>query len=638
MIEDIKSPNDIKKISLQELESLAAEIREMIIKTVSMNGGHLASNLGIVEITLALHKMFDAPKDKIIWDVGHQCYPHKLITGRYKKFHTLRQYKGISGFPKRSESAYDVLDTGHSSTSIAAALGIAKARDLKGEDYRVVAVIGDGAMTAGLALEGLNQAGYLNTDIIILLNDNRMSISMNVGALSNYTHRINKTEAYKNIRQDVNRLVNKTSEAGMKDLALKLKAHAKAIGTPGLLFEKLGINYIGPVDGHSIKALSEAIEKARSIKGPKLIHAVTEKGRGYRYAESDKPKFHGICSFNIKNGEKLSKEDIPTYTSVFGDTLVQLAEADQKIVAITAAMPDGTGLTKFKKCYPDRFFDVGIAEQFAVTFAAGLALDGFKPVVAIYSTFLQRAYDQVIHDVCLQNLPIVFALDRAGIVGDDGPTHHGVFDLSYLQAIPNMVVMAPKDENEMQDMLKTALDYNRGPIAIRYPRGKAVGVHLKKSLDGIPIGKYEIIHQGETAVVLAVGSMVVPAMQAADQLMKKGVDITVVNARFIKPLDTRLLNKLVKRHRIFITIEENALTGGFGSSVLKYFSDKNNIPAVRCIGLPDDFIEHGSTCLLKENLGLTPSHIAAQIESLIQYVSTRDNRHKVKMNHEIHIM
>jgi len=605
----IASPKDIKYLNKGQLTLLAEEIRQKIINTVSKTGGHLASSLGVVELTIALHYVFDTPKDKIIWDVGHQSYAHKIITGRAKKFDSLRQYKGLSGFPKREESEYDSFNTGHSSTSISAALGIAKARDMNKEDYNVIAVIGDGALTGGMSFEALNQAGHLKSNLIVILNDNKMSISKNIGALTSYLRKMVSDPRYTERRRKAIGLLQKLPMISKKtknilDLEETIRAFTT---TAGLLFKELGFRYFGPVDGHSLKDLIGALKNIKQLRGPILLHVATEKGHGYKYAEQDKTKFHGISQFEVETGEKISSGGI-TYTDAFARALVKLAMEDDRIIGITAAMTSGTGLDKFNQRFPDRFFDVGIAEQHAVTFAAGLASQGFKPVVAIYSTFLQRAYDQIVHDVCLQKLPVVFCIDRAGLVGEDGPTHHGVFDLSYLRHIPNLTLMAPKDENELGHMLKTALSLD-SPVAIRYPRGQGTGVEIANPYHTIEVGKSEVLTNGDKLAILAVGTMVDEALKAAKELKKKKVNVSVVNVRFIKPLDSSLILSLAKNTRNILTVEENALDGGFGSAVLELL-EKNNIKSnVKRLGIPDRFIEHGSMGILKEKIGLTWKNI-----------------------------
>ncbi|MCK4352113.1 1-deoxy-D-xylulose-5-phosphate synthase [candidate division WOR-3 bacterium] len=627
ILEQINSPKDIKGLSIDKLQELAHEIREEIIKVVSDTGGHIAPSLGVVELTLALHYVFDTPRDKIIWDVGHQSYAHKLLTGRRKSFHTLRTYGGISGFPRIKESEYDVFGTGHSSTAISAGLGMAVARDLNKKKFKIIAVVGDGSLTAGISYEGLNQTGFMRKDMIVVLNDNGMSISKNVGGLARYLNKIVMTPAYTSLKGDVWDLLGKLP----RDLSYKarravkkLKEGLKSFVVPTVFFEELGLGYIGPLDGHDLKILIENFKYAKKLKEPVLIHAITEKGRGYEPAVNNPSKFHGLGSFDKITGEPVKKGTLPTYSEVFGDTLIELAKNDKRIVAITAAMPDGTGLSKFKDAFPDRFFDVGIAEQHAVTFSAGLALQGLKPVCAIYSTFLQRGFDQVLHDVCLQKIPVVFAIDRAGIVGEDGPTHQGTFDLSYLNCIPDIVIGAPSDKNEFRSMLYTAVNYEKGPIAIRYPKGSVevrsgkweVGSGVnQKSLSKIKIGKAKILREGRDGVILAIGSMVYPALEAAGELENEGLKIGVVDFRFIKPLDTELLNSL--KSKKIITIEENTLSGGFGSAVLEFFNRQGSKVNLLRIGLPDQFIEHGSRNLLLEKYGLVPSKIKQRVKEFL---------------------
>ena len=592
----IDGPQDLKSLSMEELYQLAEEIRDEIVCTVSQNGGHLAPNLGAVELTLALHYVFDAPEDVIIWDVGHQAYAHKLITGRREQFHTIRTYGGISGFPKRSESPYDAFGVGHASTSISAALGFASGKQIKGDNKRVIAVIGDGSMTGGMAFEGLNQAGHLERDLIVVLNDNEMSIAPNVGALSSFLSRKKTSKLALRIRKDVRSLL--TSIPGIGDDIVQLAKRGEdslmSFFTPGMLFEALRFEYIGPIKGHRLDRLIEAFTNAKNLGGPVLVHALTVKGKGYRPAECDPSKFHGLGKFEVTTGEPITKPGAPSFSKVFGQTLVKLAEEDEKIVAITAAMPEGTGLSQFAALYPERFFDVGICEQHAVTFAAGLALEGFKPVVAIYSTFLQRAYDQVVHDVCLQNLPVTFVMDRGGLVGEDGPTHHGVFDLSYLRHIPNMVLMATADENELQRMLKTALEHN-GPAALRYPRGTAEGVSMDVEIRTLDMGKGKIVREGDDLAILAIGNRVWPALEAAKELEKEGIKAAVVNCRFVKPLDKELIIKMAHLSNRLLTVEENALLGGFGSAVLELLAEEGltGTKMVR-LGIGDQFIEHAS--------------------------------------------
>lgn len=617
------SPDSLKSLDETQMELLAQEIRETIITTVSKTGGHLASSLGVVEITIALHRVFDTPRDKIIWDVGHQCYPHKLITGRLERFHTLRQLGGIAGFPKFSESLYDSFNTGHSGTSISAALGMAIERDLAGKSHKVIAVIGDGSLTNGMALEAMNHAGFMGTDLIVVLNDNEKSISRNVGAYSRYLSKLRVELIYMQEKQKFKQLLRypKPGFRASSHLLAQFKERLKHILTPsrtGAVFQELGFAYLGPIDGHNIQLLCDVFESVKKLKGPILIHTVTSKGKGYKFAEEDSTKFHGVGAFNSTNGKTEKTSLKPSYTSVFGNTIVDLAEKDEKIIAITAAMKDGTGLAGFKKTFPRRFFDVGIAEEHAVTFAAGLAKEGAKPVVAIYSTFLQRAYDQMLHDICLQKLPVKFVIDRGGLVGEDGPTHHGMFDLSYLRTMPNMVVMAPKDENELRHMLKTAMDYDDGPVSIRYPRGDGCGVDMDDELSTLSIPSWEILKQGKNIAILAIGSAVYPSIKASDSLRSEGINVTVVNARFAKPVDKQLLKTIAQSHNYLITIEENALLGGFGSAVLEYLSDSGiRSNSIKRIGLPDCFIEHGSQDLLRNKYGLTSEKIADAVKTFV---------------------
>jgi 1-deoxy-D-xylulose-5-phosphate synthase len=611
-LDTINSPADLKKLSLKELEQLAEEIRQKIIKTVSKTGGHLAPSLGVVELVLAIHYVFDAPRDKIVWDVGHQAYAHKLITGRRDRFHTLRTLGGISGFPKRQESPYDTFDTGHSSTSISAGLGITTAKCLKGEKSRVISVIGDGSMTAGLAFEGLNQAGHTEKNLIVILNDNAMSISPNVGAFSSFLSRKMTGHRFVYFRNELRNFLQSIPGVGENILNLVRKSEDSLMTffTPGMLFEAFKFKYIGPIQGHRLDQLIETFNNILRLEGPVLVHVMTEKGKGYIPAEEDPCHYHGVGCFEISTGEstKGSTKPPPTYTEVFGNTMVDLGQQEERLFAITAAMPEGTGLNKFAEMYPDRFLDVGIAEQHAVTFAAGLATEGFKPVVAIYSTFLQRAYDQLIHDVCLPNLPVVFCLDRGGIVGEDGPTHHGHFDITYLRNLPNMTLMAPKDENELRHMLYTALK-QPGPVAIRYPRDNGLGVPLDTPYENIPIGRAELLKEGKDLVIVALGNMIAPSMEAAALLEKEGFSVGVVNCRFVKPLDKKLVDYAKAAGKILV-VEENIRQGGLGSAILELFSDMDvhNVLTKR-IGLPDKFIEHGSASLLREKYGLDQAGI-----------------------------
>ncbi|MGO0122558.1 1-deoxy-D-xylulose-5-phosphate synthase [Desulfothermobacter acidiphilus] len=610
----VNTPEDVKSLSLAELTELAAEIRTFLIDNLAHTGGHLAPNLGVVELTLALYRVFDFPRDKLIWDVGHQSYVHKIITGRKDRFATLRQLGGISGFPCREESPYDAFGTGHASTAISAALGMAKARDLSKDRYAVVAVVGDGALTGGMALEALNHAGHLRTDLIVVLNDNEMSISPNVGALANYLSRLRSDRAYRRLQEELESLTSKLPRVGprLRDLVLRLKGSVKYLMIPGMIFEELGFTYLGPVDGHHLPTLISLLERARSLQGPILVHVVTRKGKGFKPAEADPDLYHGVGPFNPETGELYSSPR-PTYTEVFGRTLVRLAEEDPRVVAITAAMPAGTGLRLFSQRYPHRFFDVGIAEQHAVTFAAGLAVAGYRPVVAIYSTFLQRAYDQVIHDVCLQRLPVVLALDRAGIVGEDGATHQGLFDLAYLRCIPHITVMAPADENELQHMLKTALELG-SPVALRYPRGAGVGVELDSQLMPLPVGRGTVLREGKEVALVALGNTVVPALRAAEDLASRGVSAAVINARFLKPLDEDLLLRYARLTRWVVTIEEGVLAGGFGSAVAECFA-AHGLREVKItrLGIPDTFVEHGRPEALRRKYGLDAQGIVQAV-------------------------
>ncbi len=624
LLKKIDSPDDLKKLSQKELKDLAKEIRKTIVTTVSEKGGHLAPSLGVVELTLALHYCFESPKDKIIWDVGHQSYAHKLITGRRDRFSTLRQQDGISGFPKRSESEHDILDTGHSSTSISAALGISTALSLLEKDGKVVAVIGDGSMTAGMAFEALNNAGHLRKDLIVVLNDNEMSISPNVGALSSFLSRKLTSRLATKLKGELESFLKRT-EVGENiwQVLKKSEDSLKSLLTPGMLFEALQFEYVGPIPGHHIDTLIETFENVKNVPGPVLVHVLTKKGKGYAPAEKHPDLFHGLGPFDIETGKpkKSSTPKPPSYTEIFGQTMVRLAREDSRIVGITAAMPAGTGLKALQEALPDRFFDVGIAEQHAVTFAAGMALQGLKPVVAIYSTFLQRAFDQIIHDVCLTKLPVVFALDRGGLVGDDGPTHHGVFDLSYLRMIPNMLVMAPKDENELQHMLYTAVRCD-GPAAVRYPRGNGVGVSLDWQLKELEIGKAEMLKEGSDLAIWAIGHHVHTALLAAEELERKGIKASVINARFVKPLDMELLERTARDFGKIVTIEENALMGGFGSAILEALADKGfSDVRVRRLGLPDRFIQHGSQQLLRKEVGLDVDSVVSACKEIMESVS-----------------
>lgn len=619
LLDRINSPSDLKRLTIEQMEQLATEIRAKIIETVSRNGGHLAPSLGVVELAIALHYVFDTPNDKLIWDVGHQAYAHKILTSRRDRFHTLRTYGGISGFPKRTESPYDTFDTGHSSTSISAGLGIATAKALKGEKAKVIIVIGDGSMTAGLAYEGLNQAGHTEKDLIVILNDNEMSISPNVGAFSSFLSQKITGRRFINLKRDLETFLRSVPGVGENILNLFRKSEDSFLTffTPGMLFEAFKFRYIGPINGHRLDRLINTLTNTLHLPGPVLVHVLTKKGKGYGPAEKDPIHYHGVGSFKVSTGTppKGSEKNIPTYTQVFGDTMVDLAKKEKRLFAITAAMPEGTGLNGFSKAYPDRFLDVGIAEQHAVTYAAGLATEGFIPVVAIYSTFLQRAFDQIIHDVCLPNLPVIFCIDRGGLVGEDGPTHQGYFDVTYLRNLPNMTVMAPKDENELRNMLFTALEHP-GPIAIRYPRGHGVGVSLASHYEKIPFGEAEPIREGKDLSIIALGSMVYPALEAAENLEKEGLSIGVVNCRFVKPMDKKLVEYATTAGKVLIA-EENIRQGGLSSAVLEMFADMGvkDIP-IRRIGLPDQFIEHGSISTLKKKYGLDASGIAKEARDL----------------------
>ena len=618
-LEMVNSPKDLRVLNVPQLHLLAKEIRHKILTTVAKNGGHVASPLGAVDLTLALHYAFDAPRDKIIWDVGNQGYAHKLITGRAGKFHTLRQHKGISGFLKREESEYDVFNAGHSSTSIGAGIGIAKARDLLGELHKVVAVIGDGAMTAGMAFEALNHAGSLKSDLIVVLNDNNMSISPNVGALKEYLNKMVTHPGYKTTRKKIlSSLAGFSRRAAERVSSWEQSLQAKT--GPGILFKELGYRYFGPLDGHDIGAMIRLFNNIKDMKGPILVHIRTIKGKGYLPAEQFAEKFHGAKPFDLETGEAFSKSDKPvhmTYTEAFSSALLKLAKDDSRIVAITAAMAPGTGLDKFRKEYPDRFFDVGIAEQHAVTFAGGLAVGGLKPVVAIYSTFLQRAFDQVVHDVCLQNLPVVFAVDRAGLVGEDGATHHGAFDISYLRTIPNLTIMSPANENEMGKMVKTAFFHN-GPVAIRYPKDQGIGAGVQNPLEDITIGKAEILRDGKDVAIIGIGPIINEGVAAADELQKKGISCMVINARFAKPLDEEVILDAAKRTKNMITVEENSLAGGFGSSVNEVLQRHGVKANLRTIGLPDKFIDQGTKKELNEMFGLSREGIKKAVLGMVK--------------------
>jgi 1-deoxy-D-xylulose-5-phosphate synthase len=621
ILENLESPADLKGLSLAELENLAKEIRETIIDTVAANGGHLASSLGVVELTIALHRVFDSPTDKIVWDVGHQAYAHKLLTGRRERFSTLRQLGGISGFPKRDESPHDCFDVGHSSTSISAALGMAAARDVLGGSEKIVAVIGDGSLTAGLAFEGLNQAGHLKKDLIVILNDNEMSISPNVGALSSFLSRKMTSDLFVRLKRETEQFLGNVPRFGrdLVNIARRAEESFKGFFTPGMLFEAFGFEYVGPLDGHRLPELVETLQNVSRLRGPILVHVVTRKGKGYPPAERSPAEFHGIGPFNRASGEvKQGKGKVASYTAVFGRTLVALAERDRRVVAITAAMAEGTGLKDFAARFPDRFFDVGIAEQHAVTFAAGLACQGLRPTVAIYSTFLQRGYDNIVHDVCLQNLPVSFALDRGGLVGADGPTHHGVFDYAFLRHIPNLTIMAPRDEVELRRAMATALAAD-GPFAYRYPRGDGIGLALDGAFEPVPLGRGEKLRDGADGVILAAGTAVAAALAAAEQLAAEGTRMAVVDPRFLKPLDRELIAGEARRCGLVVTVEENVRQGGFGSAVLELLAEEGLSSRVLSIGLPDAFIEQGSQEELRASYGLDADGLAGSIRHFLGF-------------------
>ena len=621
ILDTINSPADVKALSMEELKQLAEEIRQLLISVIAKTGGHLAPNLGVVELTLALHRVFSTPEDKIVFDVGHQAYIHKIITGRREQFPTLRQYGGLSGFPKRSESAHDAFGTGHSSTSISAALGMAVARDIKQQDYNVIAVIGDGSMTGGMAFEALNNAGTLHKRMIVVLNDNEMSISKNVGAMSEYLYHLRTGETYNKIKHDLEGwLKNMDFGSDVLKALRRLKGSVKYLMVPTSIFEELGFTYLGPIDGHDLPTLIEVMQAAKKIDGPVLVHVLTKKGKGYKPAEESPNKFHGTGPFEIATGKKITNPNAPiTYTEVFGKALTELADEDKDIIGITAAMPDGTGLSAFAKAHPTRFFDVGIAEQHAVTSAAGAAAAGLKPVAAIYSTFLQRAYDSVLHDICMQKLHVTLCLDRAGLVGDDGYTHHGVFDYAYLRSMPEMTVMAPKDENELRHMLKTAVDFD-GPISLRYPRGSGVGVDITEPMQALPIGKAEVLREGQDVSIWAIGSMVQSAAQAAEKLAEQGISAGVVNIRFVKPLDKELLLAQAKEYGKIVTLEEGVLQGGVGSAVLETLNEAQLLTKcqVLTLGIPDEFVLHGDKKLLFKDLELDVDAIVAKTVAFVK--------------------
>ncbi len=619
-LQGIHSPADLRRLPVEALPEVARELRDEILRCVGRTGGHLGASLGTVELTLALHYVFDTPRDQIVWDVGHQAYGHKMITGRREQFATLRQKGGLSGFPKRSESEYDTFGVGHASTAISAALGMAVARDLRGEDFKVVAVVGDGALTGGVALEGINNAGNLRRDLIVVLNDNKMSISRNVGALSTYLTKVTSGRLYNRIEADVWELLGAIPRLGGKarEAARRIKESIKTLVVPGNVFEELGFRYFGPIDGHDVEFLVRTLRDVRGMRGPILVHCITQKGKGYPFTESDPLCAHGVTRFDKVPGDIPKKESAPSYTSVYGKTIQEIGRRDERVVTITAAMPDNTGLTEFGREFPERMHDVGIAEQHAVTFACGLATQGVRPFVTIYSTFLQRAYDQLIHDVGIQKLPVRFVLDRGGLVGEDGPTHHGAFDLSYLRAIPNFVVMAPRDENELRHMICTMWRYEDGPIAVRFPRGAGLGVATDEPLRVLPIGRGELLREGDDVVFLAVGAMVATAMEAAQRLAARGISAGVVDAKFVKPLDTELIDRVLEREPVLITVEDNALAGGFGSAVDEYLVWRGYASGRVCnLGIPDRFIEHGARDRLLADLGLVPEGLESTALELL---------------------
>ena len=615
ILEQIKGPEDLKKLTSEELSQLAEEIRAFLIEKISHTGGHLASNLGVVELTIALFRTFDLPEDKIIWDVGHQSYTHKILSGRRMEFDELRQYGGLSGFPKRKESPYDSFDTGHSSTSISAGLGIAQGRDILGEDYKVVSVIGDGALTGGMAYEALNNAARMKKNFIIILNDNKMSISENVGGMSRYLGGLRTGAGYNDLKKNVADTLERIPVVGgrMIDKIKRTKNSIKQLFIPGMLFENMGITYLGPVDGHNIPALCKVLKEAQKLDHAVLVHVLTKKGKGYEPAEKNPAHFHGVSPFDIKTGKPLAEKKYPTYTDVFSKKLCQLGETHPELVAVTAAMPDGTGVAAFGKKFPDRFFDVGIAEAHAVTSAAGMAAAGLRPVVAVYSSFLQRGYDQILHDVCIQNLPVLFAVDRAGLVGSDGETHQGIFDYSYLTSIPNMSVAAPKNLWELRAMLDFAMDY-KAPFAIRYPRGTAYR-GLKEFMQPISYGKGEMLYEEEDIALLAVGSMVSTGEHVREKLKEEGYSCTLANARFVKPFDKELVERLAKNHRLIVTMEENVLQGGFGLPVTAYIHEHYPQVKVLNIALPDAYVEHGNVSVLREGLGIDSDSIIRKLKT-----------------------
>ena len=617
LLDLIKKENDIKKIDRNDWDNLAAEIRQFLVEKISVNGGHLGSNLGAVELTMALHLSLDLPEDKIIWDVGHQSYTHKLLTGRRDGFETLRKFKGMSGFPKRKESDCDAFDTGHSSTSISAGLGLVKARNIKNENNTIVSVIGDGSLTGGMAYEALNNASRMDSNFIIVLNDNNMSISENVGGVNKYLNNIRTADNYLNLKDGIyNSLLKRKHGKTIVETIRRTKSSFKHLVIPGMFFEDMGITYLGPVDGHDIPAMMQVLKEAKRCKTAVLVHVLTQKGKGYEPAMRHPARFHGAEPFDIATGLPKNKKEKANYTDVFSTVMIKLGQRNENVVAITAAMPDGTGLKRFSNVYPDRFFDVGIAEQHAVTFAAGLAAGGMIPIVAIYSSFLQRAYDQVLHDVCIQNLPVVFAIDRAGLVGSDGETHQGIFDLSYLSSIPNMQIMAPKNKWELSDMMKFAVKFG-GPIAVRYPRGQAYD-GLENYRAPIEYGKSEMIFKEKDIALLAVGSMVKTAEAVREQLKEAGYQVTLVNARFVKPIDTDLIDELVKDHSLIVPMEENVASGGYGEKVLSYITGKGYKATVLPVNIPDEYVEHGNVDVLKKEIGIDADSIVGKIKDTFE--------------------
>lgn len=620
LLPQLKQPEQLKSMSVDELTSLAGEIRHFLIEKLSATGGHLAPNLGVVELTLALHYCYDSPRDKFIFDVGHQAYVHKILTGRMDRFDTLRKHKGLCGFVKRAESEHDVWEAGHSSTSLSAAMGMAMARDMKGEDNKVVAIIGDGALTGGMAFEALNHIGHEQRNVMVVLNDNEMSIAPNVGAMHNYLSKIRSDRHYLRAKDEVELLLKKIPAIGDKlaTTAGKLKDSLKYMMVPGILFEELGFTFLGPVDGHDLPKLIETFNQAGNVTGPVLVHVLTTKGKGYKPAEADSHKWHGITPYKIESGQVLKAVGNPMYTEIFGQTLIELAEQDSRIVAVTPAMPGGSGLVPFSKKFPDRMIDVGIAEQHAATMCAALAMEGMKPVFAVYSTFMQRSYDQIVHDICRHNANVMFAIDRAGFVGADGETHQGVYDIAFMRHIPNIVLMMPKDENELRHMMKTALEYNDGPIAYRYPRNNVVGVTMDQELVPIPIGTWENVREGDGYAVIATGPMVQVAQEAADQLKREGLQLRVVNARFLKPLDDDMLVELAKSHTKMIVLEEASQAGSLGSAVLEFYASHHIFDTtVSLMGVPDLFIEHGSIKEQREETNLTVEAVVQEVKKLM---------------------